>query len=191
MLALPQNLHVATERSETSATRNGVLGKRGVPMRTEMHRANPFQPRHAIVASEGTPPAPKGSGTRTKSGWYQEQAGPRLKAYQAAIERDTLAVTLQRGWTPLAGALRVTLTIEFPRPKRHYLANGTVREDAPRRPYPCKRGDIDKLERAVLDAIVKGMLMHDDNQIVDLQTSLYWSMDRKPRTSIVAAELGQ
>lgn len=59
----------------------------------------------------------------------------------------------------------VTVTVDFvlPRPASHWLKTGGLRKTAPR--YP--RLDLDKLVRAVLDALT-GVAWHDDSQVTDL-----------------------
>jgi hypothetical protein len=59
---------------------------------------------------------------------------------------------------PLSGPLAVSVAFTLPKPK-----------SAPktRRTYPCKRPDLDKLVRAVLDAMT-GIVFADDAQVVRL-----------------------
>lgn len=62
------------------------------------------------------------------------------------------------------------LTFSFVRPKSHYgkrKGEPTLRQDAPAVPVGANVGDIDKLSRAVLDAL-SGVLYHDDRQVASL-----------------------
>lgn len=65
------------------------------------------------------------------------------------------------------GPLTATLTFWFPRPKSHYRANGLLKPNAPT--YKSSAPDVDKLARAVLDAITGSGLWHDDAQVAGLQ----------------------
>src|ERR1035437_7630268 len=72
----------------------------------------------------------------------------------------------------LDGPLRVRVVFVFPRPNGHYLpANSKrpvrqLRADAP--VYHCARPDVDKLQRALLDAL-KLVVWHDDSQVADIR----------------------
>jgi Holliday junction resolvase RusA-like endonuclease len=52
----------------------------------------------------------------------------------------------------------------FPRPRAHYRTSGALKDAAPhwRTSFP----DVDKLLRALFDALVKAEVIHDDRQIV-------------------------
>lgn len=66
---------------------------------------------------------------------------------------------------PSAGPLGVSVTFVLPRPKSHSGAQG-VKASAP--PYPAGKPDVDKLVRAVLDALT-GIVWLDDSQVVWLK----------------------
>jgi crossover junction endodeoxyribonuclease RusA len=68
---------------------------------------------------------------------------------------------LAAGATPFAGAVAIDLCFVLPRPK-----------STPKRQTPpaIKRPDLDKVTRAVLDAIT-GVVLLDDAQVVDLRAS--------------------
>lgn len=59
---------------------------------------------------------------------------------------------------PLPGPLDVRLVFAMPRPAR------------PKWPWPAVKPDIDKLERAVLDAMTDAGVWNDDAQVVHLDT---------------------
>jgi Holliday junction resolvase RusA-like endonuclease len=59
-------------------------------------------------------------------------------------------------------AVLVTAVFYFDRPKKHFRANGTLRDDAPA--FHVARPDAEKLMRALLDAIT-GVCFHDDSQV--------------------------
>jgi len=67
---------------------------------------------------------------------------------------------------PLEGPLYLRLTFYMPRPKSHYRSgkhSDELKPDAPS--FPDKRPDVDKLSRAVMDALT-GVLWNDDSQVV-------------------------
>lgn len=92
-----------------------------------------------------------------------EQAGANLKNYRTAIG---YAARANRA-TPTSSPVAIRVEFTFERPRKHYHANGLVKENAPEYAYPCKRGDVDKLSRAVLDALT-GVWYTDDAQVVEL-----------------------
>jgi crossover junction endodeoxyribonuclease RusA len=107
-------------------------------------------------------PAPQGSKRHVGRGIVVEssrEVGPwrervALAAHQAMVDVD--------GRLPVvAGAVTVALTFVLPRPK-----------STPKRRTPpaTKRPDVDKLARAILDAI-SGVIVVDDAQIVELHAT--------------------
>ena len=67
--------------------------------------------------------------------------------------------------------MQLDLTFWFARPASHYgTKNGIsyLKANAPAEPVSARVGDIDKLSRAVLDALT-GVAYLDDRQVVDLQ----------------------
>ena len=101
-------------------------------------------------------PAPQGSKRHVGNGRLIEMS----KTLGPWRERVALAVH-QAGWQPLAGPVAVDLTFVMPRPK-----------SAPKRSTPpaTKRPDIDKLTRAILDAVT-GIALVDDAQVVELHAN--------------------
>jgi crossover junction endodeoxyribonuclease RusA len=71
----------------------------------------------------------------------------------------------------LAKPMDATLIFWFPRPANHYgTKNGIsyLKPNAPVEPLSARVGDIDKLSRAVLDALT-GVAYLDDRQVVHLE----------------------
>jgi crossover junction endodeoxyribonuclease RusA len=69
------------------------------------------------------------------------------------------------GKTPFDGPVKVLYSFWFPRAKNHFgtgKKSNSMRDDAPL--YATAKGDIDKLQRAVNDAMT-GIVYHDDKQI--------------------------
>lgn len=80
---------------------------------------------------------------------------------------------------PLSGPVRVMLTFCMPRPKYHLDRHGAVRADAPSR--HDKKPDVDKLSRAVLDALTEAGVWKDDSQVAELDAvKLYTDGGGKP-----------
>ena len=73
---------------------------------------------------------------------------------------------------PEEGPFRVTLAFRVTRPMGHYNKVGVLPrfEDA----TPCKRPDLDKLVRAVLDALTM-RVWRDDGQVVQISASKRYS----------------
>lgn len=69
------------------------------------------------------------------------------------------------GWD-MSAAMTINLTFSFLRPKSHYTTKGALTKSAP---YRCTNriGDIDKLIRAVFDAMTS-IAYVDDSQIVSV-----------------------
>lgn len=73
----------------------------------------------------------------------------------------------------LQGAVRLRIDITRARPKGHYGKRGLL-PSAPR--WPTTKPDIDKLERAILDALT-GIVYRDDAQVVSLHTTTVYQDD--------------
>jgi crossover junction endodeoxyribonuclease RusA len=117
-------------------------------------------------------PAPQGSKVAmphryTGKPFMKEQAGEKLKDWRAAVEDAAWIAMLGFAGTgrdraarleSLQGPVGVSLAFTLPRPA-----------SAPKgRSWPCVRPDLDKLVRAVLDALT-GPVLADDGQVVDLR----------------------
>lgn len=100
----------------------------------------------------------------------EKELDPWRAKVAAAAQRDypgTGPVIRYPQYAPVA----VEITYSVPRPVSHYGTGrnaDTVKPSAPR--YPTARGtrDIDKLERAILDALTTAGVLHDDAQVVDV-----------------------
>ncbi|MFW6033833.1 MAG: RusA family crossover junction endodeoxyribonuclease, partial [bacterium] len=116
-------------------------------------------------------PAPQGSKRAFRnqhSGKIQQkESSTRLDPWRQDVRH---AVELARpDGPPTIRAVRVSIQFAYARPKSHYRTGANahlLREQAP--PAPMNRAnDIDKLVRAVLDAITStSVVWHDDGQVV-------------------------
>lgn len=132
-------------------------------------------------------PAPSGSrrivpirradGSQT----YRLVADRRVSDWIAAVRAE--AARAMAGQPPWDGPIRVDLEFRFPRPLAHYRGGrrGTdrLRPDAPK--LVVKRPDLDKLARAVLDALT-GVVWLDDAQVARLSAWKYY--DEAPNVFI-------
>ena len=66
------------------------------------------------------------------------------------------------GRPAILGPVQIAILFEFDRPRKHFKANGELRPDAPA--YHTGRPDVDKLLRAILDALT-GVCFKDDSQV--------------------------
>ena len=63
----------------------------------------------------------------------------------------------------------ISAVFTFVRPKKHFTLKGGLREDAPYY-VVARKGDIDKLSRALLDSL-SGVAYDDDDQVVNLSAA--------------------
>jgi crossover junction endodeoxyribonuclease RusA len=126
-------------------------------------------------------PVPQGGLTRSPSGGLYHSGGPRLRRWRAAIG---LAARDAAGGQPvITGPVVVVGRFVLARPANHYLpANGRrpvrqLRLDAPK--YPAGMPDVDKLARALLDALT-GVVFRDDAQVASLMAVKLYETDDLP-----------
>ncbi len=91
----------------------------------------------------------------------------------------------------MATPMRLDLVFWFPRPASHYgTRNGIsyLKVNAPIEPVSARIGDIDKLQRAVFDALT-GVAYLDDRQVVEVEARKAYLMgpDAAPYTHITIA----
>ncbi len=130
-----------------------------------------------IVVRHGRP-ATKGS---TKS-FYNPRTrkvvtmsdNPNLKAWELAVRAAAMTMC-KRDVHPHRGPVEVCILFLLRRPMKHYK-KGCLRYDAPEASNCVTRGrqDLDKLERAVLDAL-PGVMYEDDSQVVAIKSRKQWS----------------
>jgi crossover junction endodeoxyribonuclease RusA len=72
--------------------------------------------------------------------------------------------------------VRLTIAFYLPRPKKHHKRGVFV-------PH-CVKPDLDRLVRAILDALT-GVVYHDDNQVTELVTAKYYAgVDEPARVQV-------
>lgn len=98
------------------------------------------------------------------SGRSFDQNFKRLRPWRKAIV-DTAKAQLGPDWRALDGPLRVEAVFAFPRPASHPKR---------RRTWPTYKKDIDKLQRALFDALTIARVYLDDGQLVEVHVWKDW-----------------
>jgi len=132
--------------------------------------------------------APQGSKRHIGNGVMLESS-KRLRPWRqdvrfAALEKRT------SGWD-MTKPIRLVLKFRFSRPQSHFVTKKGVshlKPNAPAQPVSARLGDIDKLSRAVLDALT-GVAYLDDRQVIQLEASKGYlkEQDASPFTIIAIA----
>jgi crossover junction endodeoxyribonuclease RusA len=125
-------------------------------------------------------PAPQGSKVRTPYG--MREASKHVPAWREAVRSAAVvAMDADDGFVPVAaGAVRLDVQFVFKRPTGHYRSGARWTELRPRfvqarRSY---RPDVDKLARAVMDALTAAGVWSDDAQVDRLVVEKVWSGSR-------------
>lgn len=125
-------------------------------------------------------PIPQGSKVANRhGGGVRDANATRLHAWR--LDVTAAAIDQARYTEPLTGPVRAWLRFTFTRPPSHY---GTGRNEHILKPsapaYPghgC--GDIDKLQRAVFDALTVAKVYADDTQVVDVRARKFYVGDHE------------
>lgn len=121
----------------------------------------------AIVV-HGSPVA-QGSLIRGGHGGVHAANDARLRPWRTSLA--DAAVAAMEGRDPWAGPVAVDLVFSIARPKGHWRTGARSTELRPSAPdVPTTKPDLDKLTRAVLDALT-GIVFRDDSQVVDVQAT--------------------
>jgi Holliday junction resolvase RusA-like endonuclease len=98
-------------------------------------------------------------GNRPAHGFVRDANPKRLKPWREAV-RSAAETELGDDWTPVGGPLWIDIWFALPKPAA-----------APKRtrtwPIGAQSGDIDKLTRAVFDALTDAGVWRDDSQPID------------------------
>jgi Holliday junction resolvase RusA-like endonuclease len=131
-------------------------------------------------------PATQGSKTYLGGGRMVESS-KRLALWRADA-RLAAARAVPDGWN-LAAPVQVNAVFSFARPKAHYGSRRGQPYLKPAAPAHCAvRADVDKLCRALLDAIT-GPVVLDDSQVTVLIAQKRWSCDGTESTSATVTAL--
>lgn len=108
-------------------------------------------------------PIPQGSKTRTR--WGMREDNPKTRPWRDTVAHD--AVCAMGSEPPLVGPLWVQVDFRMPRPKSHYGSGRNANVLKPTAPIHCTtKPDIDKLLRALGDAMTTAGVWMDDSQAV-------------------------
>ena len=110
---------------------------------------------------QGMEPATQGSKRSVGNGILLE-TNKRLRPWRSLVTDAALLTNTPLTTSPVS----VAITFRFLRPKAHYNKSG-LSPRAPSHLTSKAKGDIDKLTRAILDALT-GTLLYDDSQVVQL-----------------------
>lgn len=94
------------------------------------------------------------------------------------------------GYAAVTGPVRVEAVYYLPRPKGHYGTGrnaGTLRPSAPR--WPAVKPDVDKLDRACLDALTQAGAIDDDARVVALAVLKRYADDHPVGARITIAPM--
>lgn len=93
----------------------------------------------------------------------------KLPEWEALVAAEALVVWKKLGYTVSRGPVSVDLKVFRKRPAKHFGTGrnaGRLRPDAPDYPMTVNTGDIDKLKRAIHDAL-EGICYVNDSQVVE------------------------
>jgi Holliday junction resolvase RusA-like endonuclease len=112
------------------------------------------------------------------------QLHPRgLLAWRAAVR--AAAATAMGATPPLTGPVLLAVHFGLLRPRSQVGARGQLRRRAPR--FPATRPDLDKLIRAIGDALT-GVVWHDDGQVVAVVAAKGWTVPARTQLVVVPLE---
>lgn len=109
-----------------------------------------------------------------------DTAGKRGKDWRALVQ--LVAQEHMNGTELFQGALALSVTFVMPRPRGHFGKRG-LRDSAPA--YPTTRPDVDKLSRAIMDAL-KHVAYRDDAQVIMKQVTKVYG--ERPGAHVVLRE---
>lgn len=111
-------------------------------------------------------PAPQGSKAVNRRTGMMFESSKLLPAWRRAMDMRLTAERVAHHGLTFTGPVVVSATFIIPRPKSHYRTGrnaALLRESAPR--VHTQKPDLDKLVRAVLDALTRSGLIADDAQV--------------------------
>lgn len=104
-----------------------------------------------------------------------EMADARLRSWRQDVAAQARAA--MEGASPFIEPVDVRLMFWLPRPQNHFGTGRNAERLKPSAPIaPAVRPDLDKLTRAVLDALT-GIVFRDDKQVVGMTLSKLYAQD--------------
>ena len=125
-------------------------------------------------------PKPQGSAKWVRSqstGRPVAKTNHELLAWRDRVAGFALEQMAERGLAVTAEPVALVVRFSFQRPKGHLRRNGELTRSAPR--HHGQRPDLDKLTRAVGDALTGGVVA-DDSQLVEIHASKAWAATGQP-----------
>jgi Holliday junction resolvase RusA-like endonuclease len=119
---------------------------------------------------------PQPQGSITVYNGHPTSANKHLKPWRAAVVAKAWDAVANSGWPTTEGPVEVSLAFVLPRGK-------TVRRE-----FPTVRPDIDKLARALLDAMTTAAVYRDDSQVIGLFVTKHYAQESQPCGVEVAVE---
>lgn len=120
-------------------------------------------------------PVPQGSKRWLPNG-RMDEANKDLRPWRAVVTDRVMKAMEDNGITEkMTGPILVTMTFHMKRPKDHYGTGkneGKLKPSAPR--FHAGTPDVDKLVRAINDAITDAGLWKDDSQVALLSASKHY-----------------
>ena len=126
------------------------------------------------IRIHGTP-VPQGSKTANSFGrGVRDANATKLKPWREHV--TAIAADATRFHDTITGPVRVWVRFTFERPKSHYRSGRNshrLKDNAPAQ--PTSKNDVDKLQRAVFDALTDAAVWADDGQVVDVRARKFYA----------------
>lgn len=124
-------------------------------------------------------PAPQGSKRLLAHGALVESS-KRVKPWRVDVRAGAeAAMAGEPGpWIPFDGPVTLRLVFRFARPKHHYRTGRNaheLRDGVSTAPITKNYGDLDKLERAIGDALTSSGVYLDDAQVTTMHAAKVWA----------------
>lgn len=123
-------------------------------------------------------PIPQGSKVANHFGHGVRDANAtKLTPWRQHVTTTAIDAVRYHDHLPLTGPLKVWVRFTFTRPASHYRTGRNahlLKDSAPAFPgHSC--GDVDKLQRAIFDALTDAGVWGDDTQVVDVRARKMWA----------------
>lgn len=150
----------------------------------------PVHPERVAVIVHGIP-IPQGSKTVVpakgkRRAFVRDSNGDKLKPWRDKVKAHAEDAT--RYVETFTGPVRIWVNFTFDRPRSHYRTGRNahlLKDDAPL--YPQSKNDVDKLQRAIFDALTDAEVWTDDGLVVDVRARKYWADEHEhalPRAGV-------